>query len=172
MLLAIAAFKGVSKGFIVAVFSFVGYIIGMAAALKFSSTVADHLRVKTGYDGYGLPILSFMLVFIAFVVVIRLGAAVVKKTAVILFMGWLDSLLGFILYAAMYLMVFSVILYFAGKVGLVSSETRISSKTYAYIEPWGPIVMAGIGKVIPWFSNMFNDLNRFFDHAAKIHKSG
>jgi membrane protein required for colicin V production len=171
ILVVLAVFKGISRGFIVAVFSFIAFIVGLAAALKLSAVVADSLEKKTGYSGYWLPILSFMLVFIAFVFAIRWGAALVKKAAGIVFLGWVDSLLGALLYVAMYLMVFSVILFFATRMYLLPAETRETSKTYPYVAPYGPKVMAGVGKVIPLFSHMFTDLGNFFDGVAKKHKS-
>ena len=44
LLLIVAAFKGMRKGFVLAVFSFLSIIIGLAAALKLSATVASHLH--------------------------------------------------------------------------------------------------------------------------------
>ena len=61
ILLVLAIFKGMSKGFIVAVFSFVAYLVGMAAALKLSATLATSLHQKMNVSGYWLPIVSFML---------------------------------------------------------------------------------------------------------------
>ena len=171
VLLAVAVFKGFSKGFVVAVFSFFAYLIGLAAALKLSATVAEQLQEKTGYSGYWLPILSFMLVFIGFVFAIRWAAAIIKKAAGIVFLGWVDSLLGIMLYATIYLMIYSVVLFFASRIYLIPQETKETSKTFAYIEPFGPKVMSGIGKVIPFFSDMFTDLSTFFEGVSKKQKS-
>ena len=43
ILLLVAAFKGLRKGLIVAVFSFLAFIIGLAAALKLSTAMADYI---------------------------------------------------------------------------------------------------------------------------------
>lgn len=165
--MVLAVFKGMSRGFIVAVFSFFSFIIGLAAALKLSAAVAEHLHTKTGTSGYWLPILSFMLVFTAVAFLVRFGARIIKKTAGILFLGWVDSLLGILLYAVMYLMIFSVVLFFATRIHFISHETQKISKTYSFIAPFGPKVVAGLAKILPFFSNMFSDLSRFFGDAAK-----
>lgn len=167
VLMAMAIFKGISKGFIVAVFSLLAFIIGLAAALKLSAVVAVHLHEKMNVGGYWLPILSFLIVFIAVVFLIRLGASAVRKAASVVFLGWLDSLAGIILYAVMYLMAYSVILFFATRIHLISAETQIASRTYSFIEPFGPKVMRGLGKVVPLFSHMFYDLSRFFESVSK-----
>ena len=64
VVLIIAIFKGLSKGFIVGIFSLVAFIIGLAAALKFSAVVAAYLQGKGMEATKWLPVLSFFLVFI------------------------------------------------------------------------------------------------------------
>ena len=75
-----ALIKGYSKGLIVAVFSFAALIIGLAAALKLSSVVASWLQTSTSISGYWLPFLSFALVMIAVIFIVKLGAKFVEKT--------------------------------------------------------------------------------------------
>lgn len=162
LILALALFKGMSQGLIVALFSLASFIIGLAAALKLSAVVADYLRTKTEMDGYWLPILSFIIVFTAVVLIVRWAAAILKKAVRLAFLGWADSIGGFLLYAIMYLMVFSVIIFFATQIHFISLETQQTSKTYEYIEPFGPKVLNGLGKGIPIFKNLFSDLQNFF----------
>lgn len=163
----LAVFKGISRGFIVAVFSLLAFIVGLAAALKLSATVARHLHDQTSIDGYWLPILSFAIVFIGVALVIRWGAALVKKAVNFAFLGWVDSLAGVVLYAIIYLMIFSVILFFANRIHLVTPQVQSASKTYFFIEPFGPRVINLAGKFLPFFSHMFSDLTRFFDAVSK-----
>jgi membrane protein required for colicin V production len=167
VLMLFAVFKGISKGFIVAVFSFLAFIVGMAAAVKLSATVAEHLEHRMGVAGYWLPFLSFIIVFAGVVLLVRLGASIVKKAAGVVFLGWVDALLGILLYAALYLMIYSVVLFFATRIYLVSGEAQQASKTYSFIAPFGPKVIGAFGKVIPFFSNMFSQLSHFFEGFSK-----
>lgn len=167
ILMVMAVFKGISKGFIVAVFSLLAFIIGLAAALKLSTVVAEYLRDTIKMSGYWLPILAFLIVFVIVVFLVRLGASMIKKVVSIAFLGWADSLLGVLMYAVIYTMIFSVILFFATRIHLISAEVQTTSRTYAFIEPFGPKVMSLLGKVIPIFSHMFSDLSRFFESVSK-----
>lgn len=167
ILMVLAVFKGISKGFIVAVFSLLAFIIGLAAALKLSASVADHLREKMNMEGYWLPVLSFLIVFVGVVLLIKFCASLVKKAASIVFLGWLDALAGILLFAVMYTMIYSVILFYATRIGLISQEMQSISKTYFFIEPFGPDVMKVLGKVFPFFSNLFSDLSHFFEQVSK-----
>lgn len=162
LLLVLAFIKGFSKGFIVAVLSFIAFVVGLAAALKLSSVVAVYLKTNMQIDHWLLPVLSFAIVFIAVVLLIRLGAAVLKKMAGLVLLGFADKLGGVVLFALSYLMIYSIVLFYAAQVHLITAKIASESVTYAVVEPWGPWVINGIGKVIPWFSNMFSDLTSFF----------
>ena len=162
ILMVMAIFKGISKGFIVAVFSLIAFIIGLAAAVKLSAVVAVSLQEKMGLHGYWLPVLSFLIVFAGVVLLVRAGAFLLKKAVSVVFLGWVDSLAGMFLYAVMYTMAYSVILFFATRIHLISPETQAASHTFGFIEPFGPMVMSWLGKAIPFFSHMFSDLTHFF----------
>ncbi len=57
----IAIFKGLSKGFIVGIFSLLAFIIGLAAAIKFSAIVAAYLSKNVISATKWLPVISFFL---------------------------------------------------------------------------------------------------------------
>ncbi len=162
LILMMALVKGFSRGLIVAVFSLLAYIIGMAAALKFSAVVAVYLQQHTGSESKWLPFLAFIIVFAGVILLVRLTAVMIKKAVSLVLMGWLDKLGGVLLYAIAYIMIYSVLLFFATRVHLISSDTAAASSVYEYVVPWGPRVINGIGVVIPLFSGMFSDLSRFF----------
>jgi len=166
LLMVMAVIKGFSKGFIVAVFSLVAFVVGLAAALKLSAVVAVYLKENMHIDSWLLPVLSFAIVFVGVVLLIRIGAAVIKKMAGLVLLGWLDKIFGILLFVFSYLMIYSVVLFYATQVNLISSATANESSTYSFVQPWGPWVINGIGKIIPIFSNMFADLKSFFGSVA------
>ncbi|MEO8567477.1 MAG: CvpA family protein [Ginsengibacter sp.] len=167
IVMIIAIFKGLSKGFIVGIFSLLAFIIGLAAALKFSAVVAGYLQEKGMESTKWLPALSFFLVFIVVVLLVGLGARLIKKTVNFAMLGWLDSLLGIFLYMIIYVIIFSVILFFAEKMFLLKPYVITDSHTYKYIAPWGPKVINNLGEIIPLFKDMFMQLQDFFDSLAK-----
>ena len=167
ILLVMAIFKGFSQGLVVALFSLVAYIIGLAAAIKLSAVVASYLQSGLNVSGKWLPIISFVLVFVGIIILVRILAGIIKKTLNIILLGWLDKLGGFLLYALLYIFVFSVILFYADQVHIISGEGKKTSTTFQYVAPLGPKVIDGIGAVIPFFSDMFTDLKNFFGGVAK-----
>jgi membrane protein required for colicin V production len=165
MLLAI--FKGLRKGLVLGIFSLLAFIIGLAAALKLSVVVAEWLKDSAGSLSKWLPLISFMLVFIAVVFLVGLLGRVIKKTMQFAMLGWLDRLGGMLLYVIIYTIIFSIFLFFAEKLYLLQPSTIQDSKLYPYVSPWGPKVMDNLGRIIPVFKDMFTELQDFFGNIAK-----
>jgi membrane protein required for colicin V production len=166
LVMIIAVFKGFSKGFVVGIFSFIAFIIGLAAALKLSAIVAQHLQTASGISGKWMPFLAFSLVFIVVVLLVNIGARIIRKTISMAMLGWLDRLAGIVLYLVIYTIIFSVILFFAEKMVLLKPETIKASKVYDFVAPWGPAVIDNLGKIIPVFKDLFLELQSFFQNLG------
>ena len=166
-MMILAIFKGLRKGFIMGIFSLLAFIIGLAAALKLSAVVAVYLEKNAITDSRWLPVLSFLLVFIVVVFLVGLGARLIRKTIDFAMLGWLDRLGGMILYIFIYTIIFSIILFFAEKLLLLKPQVIAGSMVYKYVVRWGPKIINNIGSIIPFFSGMFTDLERFFESIAK-----
>jgi membrane protein required for colicin V production len=52
------------------------------------------------------------------------------------------------------------------KIHLLPRDIDTTSKMYDFIKPCGPGVINGFGVLIPWFGNMFTQLETFFGSAA------
>ena len=78
-------------------------------------------------------------------------------------LGWLNRLGGILLYALLYIFVFSIILFYADSLGLIKPETVEASSTYSIIRPMGPQVVRGLAAIVPLFKGMFTELEAFFE---------
>jgi membrane protein required for colicin V production len=162
-LLIFSVLKGLRNGFVVALFSFFAIIIGLAAAIKLSAWVASLLREKAHIQAAWLPFLSFALVMIAVVLLVRIGARLISSALNLVMLGWLNKLAGVLLYAALYVTVYSVVLFYARELHILKAETFESSQSYSFIRPWGPKAIDLFASLIPWFKGMFEELSRFFE---------
>jgi membrane protein required for colicin V production len=165
-ILALAAFKGFSQGLVMAVFSFASLFVGLAAALKLSSIVARYLQRSDALPSQWWPVIAFILVFMAVLLIVRMAGRILEKTIQMSMLGWVNRIGGFFVYAVLYLLMFSVALFYLGQMNLLSDAMKASSVTYAHIAPWGPIALSAVGKLIPAFSNVFSDLQAFFERAG------
>lgn len=166
MLMAIAASKGFKNGLILSLFSVAGLIIALAAALKLSVVVSDYIREAFQMPVFWLPIFSFIIVFIGVATLVRLISGMLSKLMEVVLLGWLNKLGGFLLFAIVYTLIFSVFLFYSDKTVHFSNEIKEKSYVYSYIAPWGAWTMDKIGIVLPWFKNVFSDLETFFSKMA------
>ena len=95
VILILAVIKGYRQGLIVALFSVVSFIIGLAAALKLSVVVADYIGQAVKISDKWLPIISFAIVFLIVVLLVRLGARFIKKLLSLQCLAGLTGLAGF-----------------------------------------------------------------------------
>jgi membrane protein required for colicin V production len=166
ILLAMAIFKGLRKGLIVAVFSFLAFIIGLAAALKLSTAMAAYIGDNVAVSQRWLPFLAFIVVFIIVVLLIRLGAKLLQGAVQMVMLGLINRIGGAVFYILIYFFIFSIILFYATQLNLIKPATTQSSLTYGYIQPFGPKVIEIVGSIVPFFSDMFAELLAFFDGVA------
>jgi len=94
---------------------------------------------------------------------IRLGAKLIEKAFQVVLLGWLNRIGGIVLYSVLYIIIFSIFIFYAEKLQLIQPGTIQSSQTYNFVQPWGPAVMDNFGKLIPVFKNMFTELGDFFN---------
>ena len=169
VLLILAIIKGYQRGLIVGVFSLVAIIVGLAAAIKLSTVVAGYIGKAVKISDTWLPIIAFAAVFVIVVLLVRLGANFIQKTVEIALLGWVNRLGGILFFIAIYVIAWSVILFYIEQVNMVKPGTIQNSVTYTFIQPWGPRVINGFASIIPPFKHMFAELESFFgDIAQKI----
>ncbi len=169
LILFIACYKGYQKGLVVALFSVIAIIVGLAAALKLSAVVAATLSENTNTPGKWLPVVSFIIVFIVVAFLVRMGARLLQKSLELVMLGLINRLCGMILYIFLYSILYSIFLFYANELHFIKPGTRDASVIYPYIQPLGPWVINGMGAVIPLFRDIFVQLQHFFgDVSNKI----
>jgi membrane protein required for colicin V production len=157
-----ATFKGLRKGFVVGVFSFFAFIIGLAAALKLSIVAAEYIGANTNIAQRWIPFIAFAAVFFVVVLLVRLGAKAIEAGLRIAMLGWLNRLGGMILYIFIYFFILSIILFYLQQLNVLKKEALDNSLVYPYIQPLGPHFIGALGYIIPFFKNMFTELEMFF----------
>ena len=166
IIIIIAVIKGFQKGLIIAIFSIIAFIAGLAAALKLSAAVAMYLQQNTTVTSKWLPFISFALVFFLVVFLVHLGGKLIEKTFEMALLGWANRLGGMLLYAALYTIIFSICLFYFEKLSVFEKTTLEASRTYPVVSPIGPKVINGLGKWIPLFKDSFTQLSDFFGGVA------
>jgi membrane protein required for colicin V production len=167
LVLALAVFKGIRNGLVMAVFSFIALFLGVLAALKLSATTAIWLEDTVQVSARWLPLLSFLLVFIVVVILVNMIGKLLEKTTEWAFLGWANKAGGIVFYAVIYLLIWSLFIFYLDKLSLISQEAMESSVTYPIIAPWGPDAVDWIASVIPVFKDIMTEIGGFLERFSE-----
>jgi len=155
------AIRGYSKGVVVALFAVLSIIIGIFCAIKFSGFVANHLFRNT--TSFWVPFLSYVIVFVGVVVLVRLGARAIDKLMKAAFLGLFNRIGGALLYALLTTLVFSSFLWFFNHWNMIKPETKSASYCYNFLVVFAPKAFSVIGMLFPFAKNLFMDFASIFD---------
>lgn len=166
LMILFACINGYKKGLIVASFSILAFIAGIAAALKLSSVVAARLSTNIHATGKWVPVISFVAVFLLVTLIISMTGKLVQKSVEFVMLGWVNRLGGVLLFALLYSIIFSVFLFYARQLNLFDKQSFEKAQCYIFIKPLGPAVINKLGNIIPFFKGMFNLLSDFFNKVS------
>lgn len=165
--MALAVFKGIRNGLVMAVFSLVALFLGVLAALKLSATVVLWLGGNVEISTRWLPFLAFLLVFVVVVVLVNMIGKLLEATTEWAFLGWVNKGFGIVFYAIIYLLIWSLVIFYLDKLSLISQEAMESSVTYPIIAPWGPNAVDWIASIMPIFKDILNDIGSFLERFSE-----
>lgn len=165
VLLVMGAVKGYRQGLIVGIFSYVALLIGLAAAMKLSAVVASRLGEVVKISDKWLPFLAFALIFIFVLLIVKWVARLVQSAFEAVMLGWLNRLGGIIFFVVINISIYAIVLFYISQLKILP-ESIDNSVTYNIIKPFGRYAIDTIGYIIPYFKNMFADLESFFGNVA------
>ena len=163
ILLLLFFIRGYTKGFIVAAFSVLAILLGILCALKLSQSFAAWLLAKGWVTSGWVQVISYMVLFIGVVIVVNLIAKLLQKAVETLMLGFVNRLIGGLLYVILGLILWSSLLWIGGHMHIIGAETIASSKTYPWLSKVAPWFFGQIGDLVPFFKDTFSKLETFFD---------
>lgn len=163
ILLALFLYRGYRKGIILALFSVIALLAGIVAATKLSGTIVGSLVDNHPQWAQWMPLVVCVLVFIVVAWIVRLLAKALQKTLEAVAMGWLNRMVGALLYGVLICLIYSVFLWLLTKMNFLSAENILASKTYAVLEPLAPKVFEWLGALLPIAKEGFEELGHLFE---------
>ena len=157
IVLVFAIYKGWTKGFTMAIFTFASYFISILLALQFSGLVAGYIRDHAKTDSKWYSFLSFALVMIAGIITVRIIGKLIEKSAEALMMGFANKLMGILFFASIYFTLFCIVLVYAERFEIIDVQNVGDSKTYQYFLRFGKWLIGHIADWLPAIKNLFND---------------
>lgn len=136
------AYQGFKRGLIIELSSLLALILGIYAALYFSGYAADFLINNMDLNSKYVPVASFVLTFIAVVIIVYFIGKVLEKIVNMVALGFLNKLAGSFFGILKAVVVLSIALLIINQFNddLISRQKKKSSFLYGPISTIAPVL--------------------------------
>lgn len=156
LLVVLGAWSGYKEGFLMELISAAAIMLGVLGGFKLMGEGMIFLEEKFNADRSTLPYLSFAVIFIIIVVLVRLLGKLVKNSIDKTFLGKVDQAMGSILGAFKTLFLLSIVLWIADSLRFTPKEEWTNgSWLYPFTATLAPRTADWLGGFIPVFKEIF-----------------
>lgn len=150
--IALGAFNGYRKGLLIEIFGIAAFVAAIIIGFKFLYLGAGIVEDIMGAERlkWLSPYLSFFVVFLPSLFLIRQVGLLMKKAIRITFLGVLDGLFGAVLGAVTAAFGISIFIWIIEKVGIrIPESTLAESKLYDFVKGFAPRIISLISDWLP-----------------------
>ncbi len=151
LLLVLAVFNGIRKGFVAQVVAIVALILGVWLSCRFGALVGGWTAEKFHSSVQLMNCIAFALIFFIVISLLTLLGRLIEKTFKLLLLGWLNRLLGIIFALCKFFIIIGLCVllvnFLNNEFGFPSNETLAKSHLF------GPLTNA-VSSVFPYLKNM------------------
>ncbi|HWB63342.1 MAG TPA: CvpA family protein [Chitinophagales bacterium] len=155
-------YQGFKNGIIYAIFSLLGWFLGLVAALKFSYLLVNLLQGLLHFGPKVSAIISFILVLALVLLLTRLIAWGLEKILKSFALNLPNQIIGGIIYSLIGLYVLCIFVWFLNRIEVFPDSQKKTSHVYPYIADLAPHVAEVSGKVVPYFRDTFHQFDNLF----------
>ena len=156
LILAVGAFLGYKRGFLMELFFLVAILLGVFAGFKLMSMGMEILQREWNADKKFLPYISFAVIFILVLVLTIFVGTRIKNSLDDTFLGKVDAIAGALLGVTKYAFCLSVIFWLANSVKISLPNTWTSgSYLYPLTAKFAERTSGYLGNFIPFFKEIF-----------------
>lgn len=148
-ILIVAILQGIRNGLIKAILSFFSLFIGLIVAYQLAGWVANQLKEHTKIESHWLPFISFVIILLIVLFLVKWVTGLLQQTAEQLLLGWLNKIMGIVLYSFIYLTIWSAIIYFLQILGVLEAAKMKDAFSYSYLQKWWPYCMEKMSLWLP-----------------------
>ncbi|MBK6267036.1 CvpA family protein [Marivirga sp. S37H4] len=161
--LIFGAYLGFRKGLLLEIVSLVAFVLAIVGAFKLLDFGIELLQPYFEKWDTALPIISFIVLFIAILLIVNLIGKIVKKVLDMTLLGGLDNFAGAVLGLLKWAFGVSLVLWMAESVD-VSISAEMAEGTYIYptVASFAPFVLDLFSAYLPFIQEVFDSLKSKF----------
>ncbi|MEZ5046649.1 MAG: CvpA family protein [Chitinophagaceae bacterium] len=158
ILLILAFYRGWKKGLLWAIGSLVAVLVAILFSLKIAQVLSAYWFEQHIMTSSYTLLICFIIVFVAIIWLFRLLFKSMEKLLDSLFLGWVNHVLGALLYSFFTSLVISTFIWLTQSIGLLNKEISKDSKTYSFIEPIAPFTIQHVSEYVPMLKNSWEEV--------------
>ena len=135
--------KGFNQGIISTVFSVLAYVFGIVFAFKMTPTAANILEKLFNTDNPMMFVAAFVVNVVFLMFIIRQAAKGFEGMLQSLRLNLINQAIGGAILGLVGVLIFSILVWFGDKAGMITEQTRQESRTFAHL-----IELPGKAKVV------------------------
>ena len=160
----LAAFKGYSKGLVVEFFSFLAFILGLFLSFKYSRQLVTNFFGESEQKELWV-LAAFILMFVGLSLLIRALGVLVKKSLRLVFLGWLDNVLGAAFGLLKWGFIVSLLIWILLESPLPMPEHDLqNSWMFPYVQPIASTTLRLLEIVFPFLRNIIDSVDSFGEY--------
>lgn len=162
--LILGFWQGYTRGIISTLVTILIYVFGISLSYKMASTTANILESITGSQNPLMLIAGFVLNLVVLIIILRQAAKGLEGLMELAYLGIVNQVMGGAVVAFVYVLAFSVLVWFANQGNLITQETLDQSFTYHRIlEPLPGKAKNVVKRLQPMAKEMWKDSNKWMD---------
>lgn len=164
----IGFYMGFSKGIVRTIFTVLSFALGIVAAFKLATPMTNFLADLTGSTSPLLFIAGALLSFVAIWLFLRLIARTIEGFLETANLNFINQILGGLLMVVLLTHLYSFLLVFFVRSGVVTEDVQRESKTYAYVEKFPETAKVIYDYIEPVVRDFWDETVAFMDRIEDM----
>ncbi|NVJ48039.1 MAG: CvpA family protein [Cytophagia bacterium] len=156
--LVFGAFLGFKKGLLLEIVGVLAFILAIIGGFKLMETGMVYLSEYFEDFGQLLPFISFLIIFLAIILLINMLGKLLKKMIDMTLLGGFDKFAGAILGLVKWAIGVSILLWLVNNFGIELPGQEEELVLYPFLTELGPKLIASLDVVLPFAQDMLESI--------------
>lgn len=154
VLLAIGAFRGFRKGFLLEIVGILALLIGIFGAVKLLQEGMTFMSEHFEISGQLLPYVTFLVLFVLIIIGVNLIGRLLKRILDLTLLGTIDNFAGAIIGILKWALGISFLLWATAAFGFDFFKDEEQSELYTYIAGLAPWIVEKVQTIAPYLKEL------------------
>jgi membrane protein required for colicin V production len=160
-------YQGYAHGIIQTVFNFASYFFGLMIAFKMTPTTTNTLNQLFHTDNPLMFVAGFLVMFVLVMMAFRVAGRSLEGVFNFAHAGSVNHIAGGALLGAIYVLLFSILVWFANKANLIDESTKRTARSWPLLEALPPRAKVVAERVSPIVKDFWNSSINMVDRLDK-----